>query len=192
MKIYRLDVSRRAAGQTIPFDRVYLAHGQARSFVKKLFAYALVLPVSGEFRECLLNTVPYGVPKGDNKEGRKEAWVRFLNSADDWIAVIPILPKRARALMPSYLVNKSWYTRTGTWKERKEKSPLPVLSYLQTPEQNFRPVCIACPRFTEHQAGKCQLGQRICFETLVLGDVLPTPVEEGEADDRDVLTEMLG
>lgn len=186
MRLYRLNVARSTAGKVIPFDRVYLANGQNRRALKRLFEYAIVMPLAGELaaqlRACLPKRVTTVNANDRLSNAAKEpldqlSWDALLASANDWIVVTPILPKVARDLRPSYLANNSWYTRSN-WKERREKNPLPGLSYLQTPQENFRPVCVACPRFTEHMAGNCQPGQKICLTSLVLGTPITTPDNE--------------
>lgn len=194
MKIYRLNVSKSDAGKNIPFDKVYLANGEARSAVKALFDYALVLPVTQEFRDMLRKTRPeystrYTADSHKPDDGGI-SWRTLLGDHDDWVCVIPILPKRAKTLLPSYLMNKTWYWRAKTKAERKADSPLPALAYLQTPERNYRPVCLACPRLLESQAGLCKLGDRVCYDTLVLGDIQPRETSEVVPDVRDNLSEL--
>lgn len=190
MELYRINVARKDAGKSIPFDRVYLAHGEARRTVKRLFGYALVLPMTPELRGPLSldkKDVPPWAPDkkpelyphdGPTRELDLD-WAEKIEDHSDWVLVVPILPKLATHMMPSYLVNNRWYLRKGS------KNPIPSLAYLQTPEQNYRPVCVACPRFSEHMGGVCQPGQSICYKTLVLGET-PTRKTEALPDFRDV------
>lgn len=183
MKIYRLNVSRAKAGKLIPFDRVYLAKNDAKKMLKALFSYAIVMPVVEPLHGMLKALKPIHVTDPSKREN-SDNWSALMESSDPLIAVIPILPRRARELMPSYLLNRKWIYTVARDK-RKPENPFPVLSYLQTPTENFRPVCVACPRFNEHMAGKCNLGQKICYETLVLGQVEPLPDEYSASDVRE-------
>lgn len=187
MRIYRLNVARNTAGAEIPFDRVYLANGTNRKALKRVFEYAIVMPLAGglaeQMRACLPDEVKSVGPdvrlsSAPGSSTSKQAWDALLSSANDWVLVTPILPKVARDLRPTYLTNNRWYTRSVSARERAKHNPLPSLSYLQTPQENFRPVCVACPRFTEHMAGNCQPGQRICLTSLILGTPITAPQNE--------------
>lgn len=188
MRLYRLNVARNAAGRDIPFDRVYMAHGEGRKAVKKLFQYAIVMPMAANMQEYMAavcpeleTTYPY-TGREQEKAYSKSRWLELLGSQKDWVLVVPILPRVAREVLPQYMLSRRWYTGRNA-KFREKTSVLPSLAYLQTPEQNYRPVCVACPRFSEHNAGLCQPGMRVCFDTLVLGDVMPFPAESAPVGD---------
>ena len=185
--IKRLNVSRYVAGQSVPFDRFYLARGEdSRKVLKRAFKYALVMPLTEGIGKGLRETV-VTVARNSPAAGRSSEWsaketdfAEELGGHEDWLVVVPILPKIGAKNLPRYLTNKKWFT-SGTHNRRRrraESTPLPVLSYLQTPEENWRPVCIACPRFLQQQAGECQFGQQVCYETLVLGDGILLDREE--------------
>jgi len=192
--IKRLNVSRYLAGRTIPFDRVYLARGtDARKALKRAFAYALIMPMTEGIADGLAGSLP-SLHRTSPAEGRTSEWqegsaglLDEMKEHNDWLVVVPILPKIGAKSLPRYLTNKRWY-EAGTRKRRTaraNKTPLPVLSYLQTPNEDFRPVCIACPRFELQQAGECQFGQRICYDTLALGDGLLIDNEPPVTDFRE-------
>lgn len=188
MELYRLDVARQLAGKAVAFDRVYLARGDAKRVLKALFKFALVLPMTSELRDVPRHSVSTTYTE-QPLSGRAIGPVAYKEQelfnklTDEFIVVVPIAPNHGRKRLPTYLTNARWAynamrRRTRRGRTRPPAGPaksLPVLSYLQTPEKNYRPICIACPRFTEFQAGMCTLGMRVCYETLVLGDVAELP-----------------
>lgn len=211
MRLYRLNVSRSSAGVAIPFDRLYLGHGDVRKAVKKLFDYAIVMPLAEKLREQLREEAPDIISQREadglstvraRSVNEHTVWNQLLDSADDWVIVSPILPRIASQMLPTYLTNNKWYwvhnrpeytNSNRRAKPRKKLSPIPNMAYLQTPTENFRPVCIACPRFNEHIAGNCMLGDPVCLKSLVLEHTVSLPIhaptDVREAGDLDGYTE---
>jgi hypothetical protein len=195
MEIMCVKYSRSDAGRTVPFDRVYLAKHADRKVLRALFQYALVMPLSEKIKEYLEETTPrkevlFGVNDrtGTPATEKTADWAKTVDG--DWVVVVPILTKFARENVPRYLMNARWYEGRRRNKNKK-LNVLPSLAYLQTPEKIIRPVCVACPRFLENQAGKCQVGQPICYTSLALGGLdtvgLDESVSPAPEDVRDLL-----
>ena len=188
MDLYCLRVKRESAGKTFPFDRVYLARNGEHTVFKKMFRYALVMPVETNLKNLLLDYVPVeggethtfdrddAAPAPTNDE-----WKVTLES-DEWVMAVPILPKFMASNIPRYLTAAGKYRfpspdNAGTKRVSRRRQntikalaePFPNLTYLQTPDQNIRPVCVACPRFIMHQNGHCRLGEDICYTSLAMG-----------------------
>lgn len=186
MDLYCLRVRRETAGKQFPFDRVYIAKNGEHSVFKKLFRYALVLPVESNLKNMLLDYVKIDAGETHEHDRRDDApapndaeWREALETGD-WVMCVPILAKYVASSMPRYLTAAGAYRQpTGVVKRRRRrgsvptmpgmKEPFPTLTYLQTPEQNIRPVCIACPNFINHQNGHCRLGEEVCYTSLALG-----------------------
>ena len=188
MDLYCLRVKREAAGKTFPFDRVYLAANGSHQIFKKMFRYALVMPVETHLKSLLLDYVSIEGGKTHlfNRDDAAPAptndeW-RVTLESDDWVMAVPILPKFMASNMPRYLTAAGKYrfplpenTPVKRVSPRRMsvvsslREPFPNLTYLQTPEQNIRPVCVACPRFILHQNGHCRLGEDICYTSLAMG-----------------------
>ena len=200
MEIYRLDVSRQQAGRVVPFDRLYLATGSSKAVLKRMFKYAIVMPFTNMLRDVFKESASVSLvdaPRTSREVRRPiEQQTAFNIFNEDWIVVLPIASNIGRSKTPEYLTNARWvagqyYMQSSGRRRRgrqvkKVKDPLPVLSYLQTPERNYRPVCVACPRFIEHQAGMCELGMRVCYDSLLLGEVLPPPEQSSYVAPADV------
>ena len=184
MDLYCLRVKREAAGKTFPFDRVYMARNGEHTVFKKMFRYALVLPVEASLTNMLLDHVEIEAGTSHTFNRDEEAkpptadeWKELISS-EDWVLAVPILAKYVAANMPRYLTAVGRYRDPDHKKTKKRRrhifaspidEPFPALTYLQTPEQNIRPVCIACPNFINHQNGHCKLGEDICYTSLALG-----------------------
>jgi hypothetical protein len=175
MEIFTLKIKKGRAGKTFPFDRVYLVKYSDRELIEKLFRHALVMPIEGVLRELILENRPeeyidHTIHRDDEaletQEYRGE-WTEFVDRG--MIMVVPILTKWMNAAMPKYLMNLQWYEGRKAADHLNAGTPLPAMTYLQTPGKKIRPVCVACPRFIEHQNGDCHLGQRVCYESLPLG-----------------------
>jgi hypothetical protein len=186
MDLYCLRVKREAAGKTFPFDRVYLARNGEHGVFKKLFRYALILPVEASLTNLLLDYVE--IEAGDaHPFDRDDSTVaptadewKALITSEEWVLAVPILAKYVASNMPRYLTAAGKYREPADHNKSKKRrrrrtaiapvaEPFPTLTYLQTPEQNIRPVCIACPNFINHQNGHCRLGEDICYTSLGLG-----------------------
>jgi len=185
MDLYCLRVKRESAGKVFPFDRVYVARNGEHGVFKKLFRYALILPVETGLKNLLLDYVK--IEAGDahpfdrNDEApvpTDEEWKDALET-NEWVMCVPILSKYVASSMPRYITAAGKY-RDPTNKPKKRRrrtvavsagvaEPFPTLTYLQTPEQNIRPVCVACPNFINHQNGHCRLGEDVCYSNLALG-----------------------
>ena len=175
IEIYNLQVKRVHEGRKWPFDRSYLLKHGTHECLKDLFRYALVLPIEGDLKAMLKAVLidEYIHIPFDRDDAASEptkfsaaAWTKFLGKTN-WVLGVPLLPKFMKRALPRYLVAAGWYTQN---KERDaSRVPFPSMSFLQTPEKNIRPVCVACSRFILHENGECHLGQRICYESLALG-----------------------
>jgi hypothetical protein len=185
MDLYCLRVKREAAGKVFPFDRVYLARNGEHSIFKKLFRYALVLPVENTMKDLLLDHVQieagdtHAFNRNDDLKGpTNEEWREALETGD-WVMAVPILAKFVASNLPRYITAAGKYRLpTNPAKPRRSRrrassvgvaDPFPALTYLQTPTENIRPVCVACPNFINHQNGHCRLGEDICYSSLGLG-----------------------
>jgi len=187
MDLYCLRVNRATAGKTFPFDRVYLTKNDQHSVFKKLFRYALILPVEQGLKNILLDYVKIEAGETHEFDRNDQAlapvdddW-RLLLETNEWVMAVPLLSKYVASNMPRYLTAAGKYrdsTQKKVPKRRRNRitssiaevaDPFPTLTYLQTPEQNIRPVCVACPRFIMHQNGHCRLGEDICYTSLALG-----------------------
>lgn len=186
MDLYCLRVKREAAGKTFPFDRVYLARNGEHGVFKKLFRYALILPVETSLTNLLMDYVEIEAGEAhpfnrddSTKAPTAEEWKELITS-EEWVLAVPILAKYVASNMPRYLTAAGKYREPADPSKSKKRrrrraatgavsEPFPTLTYLQTPEQNIRPVCIACPNFINHQNGHCRLGEDICYTSLALG-----------------------
>jgi len=188
MDLYCLRVKRESAGKTFPFDRIYMARNGEHTVFKKMFRYALVLPVENSLTNLLIDhvTIESGAAHPfdrDDEQGAPTAaeWQELITS-EDWVLAVPILSKYVASNMPRYITAAGKYrfpsAGNGTGRRisrrRREamaevREPFPTLTYLQTPTENIRPVCIACPNFINHQNGHCRLGEDICYTNLALG-----------------------
>lgn len=179
MQILCVRVAKGKVGVTFPFDRVYLAKYEDRAVFEALFRYALVLPIEGELKtmvhELEIDEVVTREMERDDEEETARApkrgeWKRLF-SRSEWVMAVPILPRFFRDAghsMPKYLAAARWYgLKAG--RNRKDREVFASRSFLQTPEKKIRPICVVCPRFIEHQAGECQLGQKVCYSSLGLG-----------------------
>jgi hypothetical protein len=185
MDLYCLRVKRESAGKVFPFDRVYLAKNGEHGVFKKLFRYALILPVETGLKNLLLEYVEieageaHPFDRDETAEPTKNDEWRVLLETEEWVLAVPILSKYVASNMPRYITAAGKYRDpSGKTRKRRRRStmsmaevrePFPTLTYLQTPEQNIRPVCIACPNFINHQNGHCRLGEDICYTHLALG-----------------------
>lgn len=184
MDLYCLRVKREAAGKLFPFDRVYIAKNGEHAVFKQLFRYALILPVEDNLKNLLRDYVKVeaGETHTFNRDDAAAAptddeWQELLET-HDWVLAVPILAKYVATNMPRYLTAAGRYRAPTNPPKRKRNAragitaiqdPFPNLTYLQTPETNIRPVCIACPNFINHQNGHCRLGEPVCYTSLALG-----------------------
>lgn len=178
MKVFCLKVHKERAGRSFPFDRVYLVRHDDRSILKQLFRHALVMPVEGSLKVLLKQltldrTIEHRFRRDDEalepQAPESGAWTNMLDDGF-WVMAVPILARWAEKAAPRYLVAQGWYRERKRGPNHGVKNePLPMMSYLQTPEGNIRPVCAMCPRFIMHQNGDCKVGDKVCFEHLPLG-----------------------
>ena len=184
MDLYCLRVKRESAGKVFPFDRVYVARNGEHGIFKKMFRYALILPVETGLKNLLLDYVKiedgaaHPFDRDDATPTPTDAEWREVLETEELVMCVPILSKYVASNMPRYLTAAGKYRDPiGKLKKRRRSramaapvsEPFPTLTYLQTPEQNIRPVCIACPNFINHQNGHCRLGEDICYTSLALG-----------------------
>lgn len=194
--IIDVHISRRAAGVVLPFDKMYLIHKDDREYIPKIFGYALVLPLSDQITEPLSNIRPRrqthkGFRRDDDrkdlpifkqkttKSDWQAWWGSFLteHDAENRVVVIPILTASVRKqVRPRYLVAKHWEANAKA--RRGSQASLPLLSdyaYLATPlappDDKIRPICSICPRMLLQLQGKCQPGERICYESLDFAEI---------------------
>jgi len=184
MDLYCLRVRRETAGKMFPFDRVYIARNGEHTVFKEMFRYALILPVEEGLKNLLLDYVKidsgeaFPFERDDEVPAPVDAEWKALLDEGEWVMCVPILAKFVASNMPSYITAAGKYRDpTGAVRRRRRTAganpvmadPFPTLTYLQTPDQNIRPVCVACPNFINHQNGHCRLGEEICYSSLSLG-----------------------
>jgi hypothetical protein len=199
MQVHSLRIKRTFVGPTFPFDRVYLVNHEDRGIVPQLFRNALVMSVDDGLKKMLkeitLDTVQARPFERDDDESAprsptKDELSKILKKGTDWLMVVPILAKWLRnselginkketrsklpvldeegQAQPRYIMSKKWYHGRRS-RGRQDSSPIPNQSYLLRDGKAIQPICVACPRMVQHQNGECQLGQRICYESLSLG-----------------------
>lgn len=197
METYCLRVGKDVAGKKFPFDRIYLVHYDDRQIIgdpqNGPFRFALVLPVEQNLRTMLEAVQPetYSNRTFDRNDAEQvpakisqSDWTALCQDGE-WLMVVPILPKWMKKNMPRYLTAERWYqekiVRVKGQGRKKEvrSSPFTSRSYLQTPEKKIRPICVVCPRMILHQNGECQIGDKVCYESLPMG--LVNHFEETEA-----------
>jgi hypothetical protein len=66
---------------------------------------------------------------------------------------------------PAYL------SSVGNWESTDGDQPVPKPAYphnayLVTKERVYVPICMACPRILHHEAGRCHVGDEVCFSAL--------------------------
>ena len=175
MEVFCLRIRRSKKGRLFPFDRIYLVKHGTHDALKELFRYALVMPVEENLKGMLkaLAIDEYvNLPFDRNDEEStpqqlsEKGWHKFLGGAE-WVMCVPILTRFMKKVMPRYLVAAGWYK--GVPDKDMTRVPFPHMTYLQTPDKNIRPVCVACPRIILHQNGECQVGNKVCYESLALG-----------------------
>lgn len=187
MEIYSLRVKKEHVGRDIPFDRVYLVKHEDRSVIEKLFRSALVMPIDEKLAAMLYAVKideyverPHNRKKDDVQPPARPDELKQRLSEGHWLLVLPILPKWLRAnkerlelnekalvehQAPAYLSSPKWESKRGP----NDKGFLGALAYLQVPGKKIRPVCVACPRMIQHQAGECKVGDKDCYTHLSLG-----------------------
>jgi len=186
MEVFCLRVGKDTAGKSFPFDRVYIVNHDDRAVIEQLFRYALVLPIEGVLREQLESVQPREYRNRTFHRDDEENAAAKISQTDwkalfqdgSWIMTVPLLPKWMKKNMPQYLVAEGWYARKteqvrgkGRVKQSSRESPFTNMAYLQTPHKKIRPICVVCPRMVLHQNGDCNIGDKVCFESLPLGMV---------------------
>ena len=177
--IYCLRVIHTVAGKSFPFHRVYLAPAGEHGVFKQLFRYAFILHVDDVLRKllwsnALTNTPGMHIPFHRDDAAPVIPTVHSINkfTDGDWVMAVPLLPRYVKDNLPNYLAaaRRGAYTKhRNSLAHSAVRDPYPSLAYLQTPEENIRPICVACPRFIEHQNGLCHLGETVCYQSLQLG-----------------------
>ena len=186
MEVFCLRVGKDQAGKKFPFDRVYIVNYDDRAAIEQMFRYALVLPIEGALRDQLTSVTPktYHNRTFDRDDAVNVAaeidqkdWLELFKDGE-WVMAVPLLPKWMKKNMPQYLLAEGWYDQhtvrvigKGKKKTPRRESPFTNRSYLQTPQKKIRPICVVCPRMVLHQNGECQIGDKVCFESLPLGMV---------------------
>lgn len=208
-EIYSLKIRRARAKGVFPFDRVYLVPHAEREVIPKMFRYALVMPVMGSLATLLKKASPdYHCFRAHERnddalvpvEYYADQWADFVDNGS-FIMVIPIHPasltSKDPVTYPTYLAAKGWAKlrdSSGPHGIRRRagfddvlNDMVPALSYLLTPTKMIRPICSVCPRFIHHQAGRCSIGEKICFSSLPLGQAAPSKVPDAPVDERAIL-----
>jgi len=215
MELHCLKIARTRVGKDLPFDRIYLVKHTDRGVIKRLFRYAIVMPLREKLEETLQKLTI-----------REEARVGFERSPSipphaeppaletrvdfglNWLVVVPLLPRTLRTgtRVPSYLTAMRWKhahkmvrrdrARTGFLTGLDIGEPQGVVTgtrdafdtqaYLQTPTLEVRPPCSLCPRQILRQAGECSLGDVECYQHLPLG---VQAAEFTTRDDEDTVLE---
>lgn len=146
-------VHRDAAGDTIPYDKLYFFNRENRDLIPKIFGYALVLPVEEKLISSLLPLTPKTIShykqrrddaalnvdtlldgRVDSKSTREEWWETNVLEKYDFsnrVAVVPVLTRKARnKIHPVYLTSQKWYTRqqTKTAKYRHSRAPAATIN----------------------------------------------------------------
>ena len=179
MEVYSLRVARSRGKDTLsfPWDRVYLARYGSHQVFKRLFRYAFILPVGPALRHLLgeIAVDQYIERNATRTENEgvavtppKADWQKLLKG-DQWVMAVPILTRYVESEMPKYIVASDNVRDAREHFKSKGLEVFPTASYLQTPDKDIRPICIACPLQIQHQAGGCNLGDPECYTTLSLG-----------------------
>jgi hypothetical protein len=200
--ILDIHIHRKAAGNTIPFDKLYLVRKEDRELIPKIFGYALVLPFNDELRTALANLKPSFITKkhfrrnDDDKDvsifgSKRESahtvhawWDTFFTEHDvaNRVVVIPVLTSTVRKhIKPRYLVAKKWEETQKKKNKRLPQAPVLLSEYaylatpLAAPDDKIRPICNICPRHLLHVQGECMPGQKVCYSSLDFSEIVQVP-----------------
>lgn len=161
--ILDIHIHRVAAGQTIPFDKVYLIMPEDKELVPKIFGYGIVLPLSEAIKDAIYQLRPASITRkhfrrnDDHKKipatiadepinGHKhneaqvrQWWVEFAAEVqlEKRLVVIPVLTSVARKkIRPRYLANQKWFA-SNSQKNKKQRKNLPVVNDIVAPLSEF-------------------------------------------------------
>lgn len=158
----------RADRSKVGFHRLYFTPVENIKIIEEMFEYSLVLPFTSDsqhaetyrlgdvFRSEVLNRSEKTSTRVHAPLAHNSRWLAFSPLRGlhpeaalkfPYLFAIPRDPRKQQAL--------SFY-----------KEGLPVFAYLQTPKGPVRPICMACPRYILHQAGRCSLGDPECKSSL--------------------------
>lgn len=177
-------LSKRRAGKIVPFTRFYLVSFDERHLIERMFEYAIVMPMNDAYIDRVRKCTPVKLSRHHIEatleddpadimapEERRERWRRLLGEdiGNEWVFVFPILPRGDKNFAPRDL-GADWTTgRVRRGEPARDTPAFTELAYLQLPgKKKLRPPCMVCPRYLQQQAGECQLGQSICYDTLSL------------------------
>jgi hypothetical protein len=173
-EIIKVKVDRRYIAH-FPFDLFYLVPEERRDVLSKVFPASLCFPMTDHLQGLLkkiayanCETYPHDARKQEHPEHKA---IINLCDLEKHFLMVPILPLAQTAPFkvktPAYIMAQ---------RHRKDKDKLPksfagvfhddvVMFTLKGP---LRPICRGCPRHLLHLQGKCQLGDKECYTTLIL------------------------
>jgi hypothetical protein len=146
--IVTINVENRAAGITLPFDKLYLVRKTDREYIPKLFGYALVMGPNADLLAALSDLTPkyssiLGQVRNDetcnmrviaddgaqlDKRKHSRQYIRTwwqLNVFEHYdvsnrVIVVPMLLSRKHdKLFPKYLSNHRWFVKGSTRRARR-------------------------------------------------------------------------
>jgi hypothetical protein len=155
-----IHIHRAAAGKEIPFDKVYLFYPKDRLLVPRIFGYAIVLPLTDDFKDSLFKLRPKELSRKhfyrndghlhipteiDDKviNGRSHSreevaqwWSELDQEIDigERLVVVPVLTSIVRKkVRPRYLSTKTWFAQQAKRRLKVVQPPLNEFAYLATP-----------------------------------------------------------
>lgn len=195
--IYKLRIIKSSV-RSFPFDLLYLVSEDQKALLSKLFPWSLCLVMTDDLRKRI-GALNMHVDEVRGHHTRRERTLhrhsRKLEGVLPWeqctFVVIPILPLTRRGLKkpekPGF--EKHRYTPYLMAPQHAGLADKPVIedildddTVLFTPSGPVRPICHKCPRALFHLQGQCQLGNKTCFEELVMWapDTSVTEGSDGE------------
>lgn len=210
--IIDLHIMRSKVNVNIPYDKLYLFKREHRDLIPRIFSYALVLPLAEEMvaeikkqpiahvshRHFRRNDddlkQPVNVPEGQLAQW----WGEFMeiHEFSQRVAVVPILVAKSRKhVRPRYLTSARTLPKNRNRRQLQlADAPIHEMAYLSTPHpapnDKIRPICTICPRMLLQMQGKCNPGQKICYETLDFSEIVPAKSEAETIADASVQSEQ--
>lgn len=143
MKIHSLKIRRSSVGRLIPFDRIYLVNYEDREVIKKLFRYAIVMPLLGAMKTVIRDQrLEIHLSRGHERTTEVHHFPMVTGATpykigdvldfenEKWVVVVPLLRKALRdsnELHPKYLTSNKWVFRGNTVvTKRRHKTKLQV------------------------------------------------------------------
>jgi len=125
-------------------------------------------------------------PREENDTPLLNRLLAFLQddaSKEIWLQQIPILGvyKEEKYQRPGYICNDRWSNSSNYTINRYKLTEMrqqgislnrciPDTGMLVTGGVEHSPPCLACARILDHMAGNCELGGKVCMETMEFGD----------------------